>query len=507
MADLSYGFSLPNYGNPVEALQEAGKLNERKQERAASLAERQKKEAQDDIWKRTKLVEDETNPEKIATGDITADQYLAGQTKQVMQSILSDPNFKSLPPNELYGMIQNKWLPVIHGAAALKDRLAQSDALAIAHGQKDSNINTGLLKQDLRASAINSVLKADANGQLQFKPDDIYNPNDTAANLMNSDNSAKYIISGKPMIDYIKGYKGDKFKFTKSLGDKSIIKYEGEVSPFKKLNVTPDANGSIEQNVNPELQVNAEAYPSIQRKNADGTTRPAMLLNDDVFEQHFANQSGFKKLWNDHKKEAGVQPQTRQEENILQREYAAKLIEDNDKSGILYDRQHLPSNKTIINNNTGDKAPQVRDIYKEITGALDDEIKNKVASKAPDGQPVPANSIPLNKLSPAAQEFALDVARKVKNDGVDNDLTQDDIFIMKSPNGGLNIMKYATGKDGFKLIAPFQYTDANFKGQAGVKEKRKVVEVGNKMNNNKAPESTPKKVTQSTKSEAEQYGL
>lgn len=476
MADLSYGFNLPSLGNPIEALQQAGQQHERRAERNAMLARQQQKDKEGDEWQRTMLLKEQFNPEKIATGDITADQYLGSLIGKAQNEILSDPNLMKMPKPQLFGVIQDRMNKIIGTERALKDRIAQSDALAIAHGQKDPNINIGMLKQDLRRSAIGSVLKPDENGQLQFKPDDVYDPNDTAQNLMSGDDAGKYIISGKPMIDYIRNYKGDKFKYTKSLPDKSVVKYEGEVSPFKKLNFKPDANGGVPSNVNPELQINAEAYPSIQRKNPDGTTRPAMLLNEDTFEQHFANQSAFKKLWDDHKKDTGVRPQTRQEENILQREFAAKLIEDNDKSGILYDRQHLPSTHVTVN--TGDKTPQVRNVYKEVSDLADQ--KSQVDIQGNHGITL-ARSVPLNEMPATAQKVLLDFTNDLLGRANTNRLGQKDIMIQKSEDGTLNILEAQTGK----LISPITYADFNSQPQPSVKEKRKVIQTDNELKSKK----------------------
>ncbi len=370
MADLSYGFTLPNYGNPIEALQQAGQQNERRAERDAALAQRQAqqakqdaKDAQDDIWKRTKLVQDETNPEKIATGDITADQYLGNKAKEVMQSILTDPNFKSLPANELYGMIQQKWLPVIQGSQAMKDRIAQSDAVAIAQAKQDPNLDINRLKVDLRKSAIGSVLKPDANGQTQFKPDDIYDP----TKLLTPENYHNYAMSGQPVIDFIEKTKTKPFEGGyKKMPDGSIVPYKGQETPFSTLNIKPNETGMFGLKDDPKYSVRT----TDDFVTENGKSVPVKILAADIQDQIRQNpsvQGALNKMWADYKKQNNIPTASPAEDEKRKYAYAVGVFQQHDPSSITsLTPQHLPRNITNINMGGGNL-----NATKEVTNDFD----------------------------------------------------------------------------------------------------------------------------------------
>lgn len=370
MPDLSYGFTLPNYGNPIEALQQAGQQQERKAERDAALAERKAqhaaqaaKQAEDDIWKRTKLVQDETNPEKIATGDITADQYLGNWAKQVMQSILTDPNFKNLPANELYGMIQQKWLPVIQGSQAMKDRIAQSDATAIGLAQQDPNLDINRLKVDLRKAAIGSVLKLDANGQTQFKPDDIYDPNA----FLTSENEHNYVLSNTPLINFIEKANIKPFEGAyKKMPDGSILPYKGQFSSFSDLNVKPNEVGQFGLKDDPRYSVRT----TDDFVTENGKSIPIKILADDIRKQVKENapvRRALDKMWENYKKENNIPTSSPAEDEKRKYAYAVGVFQQHDPSSITsLTPQHLPKQVTNINMGGGNA-----NATKEVTNDFD----------------------------------------------------------------------------------------------------------------------------------------
>jgi hypothetical protein len=383
MADLSYGFTLPNYGNPIEALQGAVQKQERQREKDDALSLRLSqqqaaaaKEADNDIWKRTKLVQDETSPEKIATGDVTANQYLGAKAKEVMQSILSDPNFKSLPPNELYGLIEQKWLPVVQGSQVMKDRIAQSDETAIGLAKQDPNLDVNRLKVDLRRAAIGSVLKPNANGQTEFKPDDIYDPN----RLLTPDNYHEYAISGQPLIDFIEKTKVKPFEGGyKRKPDGSIIPYKGQETPFSALNVKPNAESLFGLQDDPKYLIRT----TDDFVTEGGKSVPIKLLAEDIQDQIRQNpsvQGALNKMWSDYKKQNNIPTASPAEDEKRKYAYAVGIFQQHDPSSITsLPPQHLPRQTTNINMGGGVGSAKKQEDY-DLVAQLAKTFNNPTAT-------------------------------------------------------------------------------------------------------------------------------
>lgn len=456
------------FGQPGQAMQMAIQ-NQQQDKQFDYMRQRQ---ADSDLWRRIGLVQDETNPERIATGDITADEWLGNEAKNSMQKILSNPNFATMQPNDLYGLIQREWLPTVDAFKVIKSGVETINQEAKMAGTENKNIASDRLSVEAKKRLINNILPSDETGKRTFNRNIAALPQTSyVQELLNSPERYKFIQSGQPLIDFISKPKLSEISPYKQLADKTIIPYKGKQSPFVKLNITPSEIGQLKTSDSPKYEIlSEEDYITDE----GGNQVKVRLLDENIYKSIQSVpelNDALDYMWNNYKNDKGVKPKNPAQDEKMKRAFAVGVFETYDPSEITsMTPQHLPRQSSYTNitmgGGIGDRGMSVRDIYKEL----------KYEANRPER---PNKRIPINELSPKAQEILINYANKFASTGGDDKFTQADIYVKQGDDDQLYIIDVETGN----VITPLNYEDVNLPAQVGVKEKRQTIETAKKIDN------------------------
>ena len=473
MPNGSTGFNespvvLPSFfGQPGDAMQLAIG-NQQRQQQFDYMREKQE---QSDLWKRIGLVQDETNPERIATGDITADEWLGNEAKSSMQRILSNPSFATMQPNDLYGLIQREWLPTIDAFKAIKSGISNIDQEAKMAGTENKNIASDKVAVEAKRRLINTILPTDEKGERKFNRNISAMPQKSyVQEILSSPERYKYVQSGQPLIDFISKTKLSEISPHKQLADKTVIPYKGKQSPFVKLNVTPSEIGRLNVSDNPKYEIlTEEDYIT----DDSGNKVKVRLLDEGIYrsiESIPELNDALDLMWNNYKEENKIVPKNNAHDEKMKRAYAVGVFETYDPSEITaMTPQHLPRQSSYtsirMGGGSGDSGLNVNDIYSRIDKKINTDIEKGFTATR------------FNSLSNDEQEV---VKKAVEVAGEEVGESGSNVFLNKDSKGNIKI--YRVAENGEMLLKPeyeittLSYTGANIPKQPGVKEKREVIE-------------------------------
>lgn len=206
-------------------------------------------------------------------------------------------------------------------------------------------------------------------------------------------------------------------------------------------------------------------------KDGDKVQAPIRMVTNDVFNDLPASAKAYlrqevRRL----SKDKGVELNTAQAENLAK----ALAYDELKNSGKQYStlkevqvQKAAPAPKVTVNvGGSGNGSLNVRDLYTSI------KSKTKLSK---DGV------APLNSLTSSEQSVVLKQARDLL---ADNNLKQEDIYVLDKGDGILHIMKASTPRVMSPTIdedlGEIDYESANLPAQPSVKEEREVISKGNK---------------------------
>lgn len=290
MPDLSYGFTLPNYGNPIEALQQAGQQQERKAERKAQNAAQAARQAELDNAGKIKMIEDYTNPTKYQTGEAIslglATQKAGEIKKKWTDALKANPN---LSLTDLYSGLGNDTTNLISGVESLKQELSGADKTIADLKQKYPDLDTNGIMQKYREDILHRRIDNGNNfmnplqvPQSQFA-NNLNNPDFLSMYAKKSDNLNNEIINPKGVetLSVFSGRPND-----------AHTKFEAKVPYWRKENFDRNLlsqgflpNGSPE----PSLDLKASVLPATALPSSNG--QPFNIIDKDVFDRFTENPS------------------------------------------------------------------------------------------------------------------------------------------------------------------------------------------------------------------------
>jgi hypothetical protein len=346
----------PALGQMADTLQQAGRYKQEKEYR-------QQKEEEQDQYRKYNVLKDTIDPEDVATGNASADDYFTQETKRVFNEIISDPKVMKLPYAELYGLIQSKWQPVVQSAGKIKNGLAQIDATVKAAGTEDTNLATDKLAPAAKLNFINEIMPLDKDGTRKYNTS-AFNPDKNhVIDILNSDDYWRYMKGADPLIKYIENHKTEDVSLQRNLKDQSIVPYTGKQSPFSALNIKPGEYGVITGATEPQFDIPTEDDFVTE----NGQQVPIKLLRKDIYEDHIesipANKRSLDYLWNSYKDKNGIKSENATEEEKRKRAFAIGVFKAHDPSQMSRKTsQHLPRNTTNNYSNIGGGAKTITEI-------------------------------------------------------------------------------------------------------------------------------------------------
>jgi hypothetical protein len=471
MAEAGYNESsvvLPSmFGDPGSAMENA--LNRKQQDKRFEYQKQKEKEMDD--WRKYQVLRDTVNPEDVAVGNATFDEWSGSETKKVMQEIMKDPAMAKGSFVDLYAAIQNKWLPVVNAANKMKAGIAQIDANVKASGTEDTNLATDQLAADAKLRMIQDTMPIGQDGKRIYNTGN-YNPDKNyVQDILGSEDSWRYVKGPEPLIKYIENHKTEDVNLQKNLPDQSIVPYKGKQSAFAELNIIPNEMGVIKNSDIPEFKIASEEDFVTED---DGTQVPVKLLRKDKYEQHFENIPANKKvlnaLWNRHKEMNGIKSKNATEEEKRKRAFALGVVQAHDPSQMSRQTsQHLPRNTTNNFINTGGANPDalINKVYERINSKIDYDLGRGF------------NRTRYNALANDEQEV---IKKAVENAGYEVGEGGSNVFLRKDSVGQLKV--YRVADNGELLVKPeYEITTLSYEGtnvpkQVNVKSKIEAVQKG-----------------------------
>lgn len=464
-----WAVQLPNQMPTIgQALQSVAAKQERDRERQDEQMRRQQAEQQrlreqqqQMEWRNLGMLKDEVNLDKIATGEATIDDFFKTKAEETLRYFTSNPEIMRMPPTTLYGMIQDKWLPIAIGSATAKKRLSQVDAAVKQAAKVDDNLDIQSLTQDARRGVVNQLVKRNEAGEIEFrKPSDPeFNvEKDIVGELLNSKDSWKYIASPKPFLELLeeKGQPVELYKETE--GGKVTIPYKGTLSRFQQLNVTPKEGGLIGEKDVPQGVLKTEKIESVKRNG-----KPMEVLDEEIFRSNIEAdpriRRGFDYLWNRHKAQFGLDPKSNQEEDLLKREFAADYLRQNLRNQIIptkpdksiqkmYESNRLSTErmlKGIAARSAKDEQVSIGHMLSNIGSGKEIPLINneKVSGYLSNGKLLDSNKRPVKKVTRILPKYLpTDMITVLKNSKVDIDkIIQDEELIDLESDANGNIIR------------------------------------------------------------------
>lgn len=347
-----YAVQLPNlFPNPGLALQSYINNQQRNTDSILDWQYRMNRERDGDAWRRIGLIKTEVNPEDVATGNVDANVWFDNEAKRVQNEILSDPNMKGMPPEELYRMIQQKWLPVVQGAQIMKTGFSQIDQNTKQIGTEQKTIATDKLSQAAKMKFLDDWMPINpATGKREYKNQGHLPDKNYAADIVNSPDRWRY-IQGGALEKYLTGFKADEINPYKQLSkDQSIVPYKGRLAPWSELNVKTDENNKLNERDNPQVQLKTEDDFITE----GGERIPIKVLNKDVYKAYVTdipeNNDDATRMWEEFKEKNNIKSKNAVEDEKRKRAFLVGVFKQHDPSeihGLV--AQHLPRNTTNIN--------------------------------------------------------------------------------------------------------------------------------------------------------------
>jgi hypothetical protein len=449
-----FAVTLPNlFPNPGQAMQSYIIGNQRNTDSLLDWHERKRRQDEMDEWKRIGLIKTEVNPEDVATGNVDAQVWFDEESKRVQKELLADINNKAVPPTELFGMIQKKWLPVVQGSQVMKMGFSQIDQNTKQIGTEQKHIATDKLSQAAKMNFLNDWMPINpATGKREYKNQGHMPDRNYAADIINSPERWRY-VQGGALQNYLTGYKAEEVNPYKQLSkDQSIVPFKGRLAPWSELNVKTDENNKMKERDNPQVRLKTE-----DDYITEGNERiPIKVLHKDVYKAHVLdipeNNDDMTRMWEEFK-----------EKNNIKRAFAVGVFQQHDPSeihGLV--PQHLPRNTTNLYVGRDEKEVRINDLYRRI----DDQVTQWMD----DSKGMGHRYLPVSHLDADAQTLIMEYAKKISGD---SELTHGDIKIKKD---GDKVGIYYADND--RLLGNLNPVGTNLKAQPSVKEKREVIKDG-----------------------------
>lgn len=475
-----FAVTLPNaFPTPGQVLQNGVALNERRQERADALSEKEREFdqrnalAQQEKIKTNRLhnlnaVNKATDYSQYAT----ADEHING----VMRNTLADIKSQALKnidadPLEVQSYIDNSMKEAVNWHSAAQTDLAAAKVQIADANKTYPNADLAAMNNVADNSIRQKYLTTDANGQSKPLPYNIIskNPTNHLASLNDPKVLAGVINDTQPIYDFFDKQPKTAFEQDNYKNDKGNViakKVGGFTTPYSHL--TADADGK------PILQPNYITAPSpLHGQNKEPLRLATPELKAAINAKPLV-QASLDVEWEKYKDKNGLNKKDRHTDELLKDNYTYEFAKNHLPHDVKQvDVQKTPAPRITVNVGGGKEA--VRDVYAETKKVVDQTPEGKWTS--------------LNKLSATAQQEFVAMANKLsgkKTDGTD--LTNADIALKKTDDGTISIIKIERNAQGTPVqvgvITPLDFTSVNVPAQTGIKTKNAVIEAGKKQSVN-----------------------
>lgn len=461
--------TMPTYG---ETLQQGIRNTQQQASGLLQMAEQKKREDEQRRMQNLRLIGQDTDFDQYKTGEQHIDDYAIGELKKISDKALTD--YINLPPEELQYRLQNDLTPLFKWHTAAQGEYAKLNNTLADLNKTYSNTDLGKARELGNQAFVNSFMQPDQNGVMMRKnPQDIqsfdynglFQKPEVLGQIVNDTSPFEQAIFGIPK---------------ESVGGKDYRDNKGNVISHKwsGLKPTGDMGEYVYASDGKPIGIKLAGTDIPAVKDANGN--PMRILSDDMYKMLQAKPAVFasmEKMWQDAKGgiEANYQQKTGQPldpntDNLLKRAFlyqkANALIGHDLK---IEEEQKVPRPQVSIYNNVD--ASQINDVYKGV----DDKV-NENLDKGFD-------ATRINSLNTDAQNIVMEFARKTTGN---QNINYSNVFLHKNEDGEIGVYKVTSDDKGRqlipsteKLIGFLPKVGTNLKAQAGVGEKRAVIQGGN----------------------------
>lgn len=478
---------LSGFVQPPEDFQGIYKLGEtlsRNKERKQELDYRDKKDQEDQDWRKLNLIQDLTDLSKHQTGSDVANAIGNQQAAQTLQKYTALS--KTMSPAELMSNIQKDMSGITSGMDAAKNELQMSDEYMKALKTLHPNLDITKLAQDHRAE----ILSRRLNGE------SFVNPLQVPGSQFKFDDPqflSRYMTGDKNMTESISNPKGMEDSSVFVGNPNSYTKFSAKIPFWKKPNFDPATlnDGFMKGKIDPSLSIKSSTIPSDALPSSNG--KPFEVIDKDVYDRFAQDKDMNLELIaatrNKYPNYDNFRPT---EKEYAERNVLLDKIKTLDQNNFHPTEVHSPSASLLKffagdsggNKGKGGDEANMVDVYKEVTGKFDTDAI---------GSPLSSGKIlPLSKLSTLAQQSILKQANSIAGNTEQNPndpnkvirvpFHQEDIVIAKKDD-----KLYMINNNNQKTIAPIDFQSTNLQAQPGIKEKREVIKQSGKQSKETKP--------------------
>ena len=479
MADNNqdWAVQLPNQAPAFgQVLQSMIGQQERQQERADSLAERQRqfneRQADRDLanqYKNAEMIKEGTDISKYLTGDAIANEIATKNIAQLLPQFTAMAKAGANPVDLQMSMAKavNQVVPALNN---IRKEYTLGDEAVKKMAELYPELDKEALLTKFREDVHNRTIDPQTG---QLKPAHLVERSSFQDNLTNPDFLSNFVRGNKNLVESIVNPKGTDQASVLAGSPDSYVKYESKIPFWRKPSYSQEQinAGFLPKDIVPELKIKSSVLPMDKIDPKVSGNKPFNIIDKDVYDRFEQDPKTNLELI------ASARAEYPQYDkfNATEKEYVKRHILYNQINALDQSQFHPTQSTKPSKTNVNIAAPKAKEevSIKDVYAEINDAAKGRGIK----------NAYPISGLNKTAKDILLDAARnaygkveeidsegKVKN----RELSQADIALAEV-NGKPAVIGINKGD----VISYLDDFSVNTRANKGIKAQQKVIKGGN----------------------------